>query len=64
MINDTVEDARGRQGRSSSPLRSALKSSSGPAVRRDLSESFSRGGDRIEQLQRQLMELKQENERL
>ena len=63
VINDAVEDARGRHGRSNSPLRSALKGSTGP-VRRDLSESFTRGGDKIEQLQRQLMELKAENDRL
>ena len=62
MINEAVDDARGRGGRSNSPLRSALKTS-GP-VRRDLSESFARGSDKLEQLQRQLIEIQTENERL
>jgi len=48
VINEAVDDARGRTGRSNSPLRSALKGSNGH-VKRDLSESFSRGaGDRLE----------------
>lgn len=48
VINDAVEESRGRHGRSNSPLRSALKSSNGPHVRRDLSESFARGSDKLE----------------
>jgi FtsZ-binding cell division protein ZapB len=62
LINETVD--AGIRGSSHSPLRSALKNTTGP-VKRDLSESFSRTGtDKIEQLQRQLIELQTENERL
>ena len=47
VINDAVDESRGRNGRSSSPLRSALKGSTN--VKRDLSESFARGGsDKLE----------------
>lgn len=55
------------RGSSHSPLRSALKNNTQQSlgVRRDLSESFSRTNmDKIEQLQRQLIELQTENERL
>jgi len=65
VINEAVDDARGRGGRSNSPLRSALKGSNGGAVRRDLSESFARqNNDKVEQLQRQLMDIQAENDRL
>ena len=59
-------EVRSRDGKSHSPLRSALKSSAQPPVRRDLSESFARNGnnEKIEQLQRQLMEQQTANERL
>ena len=51
VINESV-DARVS---SHSPLRSALKQG---GVKRDLSESFARAGnDKIEQLQRQMIEL-------
>lgn len=56
-------------GRSSkSPIRSSLKQSqvnSGQGARRDLSESFARqGNEKLEQLQRQLIEAQTQNERL
>ena len=62
-----IRNQRGN-GTSQSPLRSALKGSAGP-VRRDLSESFSRSqpnphSEKLEQLQRQLMEAQTQNERL
>lgn len=61
VINETVDGVRGS---SQSPLRSALKSS-GMGVRRDLSESFARtSNDKLEQLQRQLIDLQTENDRL
>lgn len=59
-------DTRGSAGRSHSPLRSVLKTSANTnPVRRDLSESFARAGsERVEQLQRQLLEQQTHNERL
>ena len=52
-----VPELRNQNGKSQSPLRSALKTSHGAGnpVRRDLSESFMRSNpqsDKIEQLQR------------
>ena len=64
-----VSEVRSNGGRSQSPLRSALKQSTGPQpqVRRDLTESFARtdgASMKIEQLQRQLIEAQTSNERL
>lgn len=59
IVEGANEDGlRGSVGKSHSPLRSALKTtaSTHPA-RRDLSESFARAGsEKVEQLQRQLIE--------
>ena len=66
-------EIRNQNGRSQSPLRSALKTShnggvgGGNPVRRDLTESFARTGpntEKLEQLQRQLLEAQTQNERL